>query len=303
MTRISVAGADDWADACSRSFVQLGVTAAEPGFRADLTQQRLDDGVRVATVTSQGSEVYRSRRMAAHDDADDLLFAIHGSGRGVVEQDGRVASLQRGRATLYDTAFPYRLRFDGFMTERVLQVPRALVDPTGTLSSGLTAQVFSDTDPRIRAISERIATVVRAGSSAGSAPELVELIGSVLRHPIHGTQRRSREQLRAEALAAIARAATDPRTDPGIIAEQLQIPLRTLQAAFTGQEQSVAGEIRKARVDRTVALVRSGVSVTEAAYRSGFSDPGTCARAVRRHYGVAPSAILPTADTTFCPTT
>lgn len=283
MTRLVASDPEQWAELCSSSFVQLAVGTVTPSFRADLDQVRLDRGVRVTAVASRASEVVRTRTAIRRDDADDLLFAVHGTGRGTVLQSGRTATLRTGSATLYDTAVPYELKFGVFMTERVLQVPRQLVDPRHVLSADLTARVFSEADPRVRAISGLMAETLRGG--ADNSAVLLDVLGSVLRSPAYGARTRTPEELLAEALTVVDDHATDPRTTPESIAAAVHAPLRTVQAAFSAGHSTLSAALRSARCRRAVNLVRSGVPVRDAALRAGFSDAGTGSRSVRRVTG------------------
>ncbi|GAB3845905.1 helix-turn-helix domain-containing protein [Nesterenkonia populi] len=77
----------------------------------------------------------------------------------------------------------------------------------------------------------------------------------------------------------------DPMLTPERLAGRAGVSLRTLQAVFRERSTSPAREIRNARLQLGQSLLQQGVSVTDAAFSSGFSDVGTFSRAYRRAFG------------------
>ncbi|TLP92377.1 helix-turn-helix domain-containing protein [Nesterenkonia salmonea] len=82
----------------------------------------------------------------------------------------------------------------------------------------------------------------------------------------------------------------DPMLTPDRLASRAGVSLRTLQAVFREHQTSPAREIRNARLELGRSLLGQGVSVTETAFSSGFSDVGTFSRAYRRAFGTPPAA-------------
>jgi AraC-like DNA-binding protein len=75
------------------------------------------------------------------------------------------------------------------------------------------------------------------------------------------------------------------------LASALAVSTRSLQRKLKAITGSGPLELlRTVRLERAAALLERGAcNVSEAAYRVGFSDPGTFSRAFRRHFGHAPS--------------
>jgi AraC-like DNA-binding protein len=293
--RIAVSTPAEWAAVCSDSFVPLRVRSVEPAFRASLSHVELTSRVGVTRVASNSSEVYRSARVIAQEPRDDLLLSIHGTGVGTVVQDDRVASLKRGTATLYDSSRPYVLSFPGVMSEIVLQFPRTALGLSDSHLRGLTARTLEPSVP-MRALS----TLVAAATSADIA-----------------TTRFMEGRAMADAAVSLLRAAITPAgvgmpvihdhlalhvamvgfiedhlVDPGLhaeaVAHQHHVSLRLAQQLFAEAGDSIAGHIRMRRLERARTLIDSGVSVSSAAIRSGFGDPGTFTRAFKRMFGLTP---------------
>ncbi len=83
--------------------------------------------------------------------------------------------------------------------------------------------------------------------------------------------------------------AADPALTPQRLAQAHHVSLRALQALFADHGDSPASFLRQQRLVRAEQLLLDGQSVATATTRSGFTDPGTFARAFRRRFGLSPS--------------
>jgi AraC-like DNA-binding protein len=295
--RISVSTSAEWAAICSDSFVPLRVRSVESDFRARLDHVELTAQVGATRVASNSSEVYRSSRVIAQEPRDDLLLSIHGTGVATVMQDDRVASLRRGQATLYDSSRPYALSFPGTMSEIVLQVPRTAlglseshlrrltartIHPSASLRA-LTALLSAATGPGDRetpGIEER--AVADAAISLLRATMTPLGTGVLLLH--------DHLALRVAMVEFIEDHLHDPALSVEAVARHHHVSLRLAQQVFAEAGDSIAGHIRKRRLERARILLEGGAPVAEAGRRVGFGDLGTFTRAFKRIYGLTPRA-------------
>lgn len=88
----------------------------------------------------------------------------------------------------------------------------------------------------------------------------------------------------AHALAVIAGRCTDPDLTPAVVAQEVRLSLRQLQRLFRERDTTVGGEIRRARVDHALSLLRDSryemLSVDQVAQHSGFGNGSSLARAM-----------------------
>jgi AraC-like DNA-binding protein len=101
------------------------------------------------------------------------------------------------------------------------------------------------------------------------------------------------EALRARARRVARARLTDPALGPEAIAAELSVSLRTLHAAFEGSGDTVSSMVRRARLARChqdLTDANSG-TVTEIAYRWGFSDATHFSQAFKREYGCSPREV------------
>ena len=306
MTALSVSGPDDWAALCSRTFVPLRVRTADPAFRAGLDHVALTDSAGITTVRSTASEVFRSARQIRSDPRDGFLLAVHGHGSGSVEQNGRLVTMTQGHAAIYDTETPYTLKFPDLMSETVLHIPRAAIDPRGTRSTDITARLISPDNPALRALTALMSSVVDGPSRSLEEGRLVVEAAIALVQTavaLHGlgdepAPDANRLALRTRVHAFVDANLADPALAPDTLAARHHVSLRHLQAVLAEAGEAPAEVIRAKRLARARTLLTAGVAVASAAHRSGFADVGTFTRAFGRRYGQSPSAFRRTVRAT-----
>jgi AraC-like DNA-binding protein len=93
----------------------------------------------------------------------------------------------------------------------------------------------------------------------------------------------------------------DPRLSPATIAEALHVSLRTLYAALSPDEEGVAAEIRRQRLERARAMLLDpshARSVAEIASTVGLPNTAHFSRIFRARYGISPSELRGSATAT-----
>jgi AraC-like DNA-binding protein len=101
--------------------------------------------------------------------------------------------------------------------------------------------------------------------------------------------------LRARAVAHIAAFRDDPGLSPQHIARSLRISIRQLQRSFEEAGTTVAGEIRRQRLEAAIRMLTDGafdaLTVAEVAARAGFRNDAELRRALAALAGATPTAL------------
>jgi|GEM_PF-3406994 len=100
---------------------------------------------------------------------------------------------------------------------------------------------------------------------------------------------RSRSALRDELMRHIHKSFRDPAFSVATLAHAGHLSVRSVQVLFAEVHRAPGDEIRAARMNFAQRLLERGSTVRSACYDSGFRDPGTFARAFRRHFGDSPT--------------
>jgi AraC-like DNA-binding protein len=99
--------------------------------------------------------------------------------------------------------------------------------------------------------------------------------------------------MRAEIRRYVRTHLQDTTLGPTAIARAYSMSVRALHALFEDADESVAGLVRRERLARCIEDLQqpNGGSVTEIAFRWGFSDAAHFSRLFKRAFGVTPSEV------------
>lgn len=296
MLRSEVASASEWMRACSSAFVPLRVQSTDAHFAAQLRQERLSELVTLTSVTSRASEVIRDRPVISESPREDILLSVHRNGVGTVSQHNRVARLKPGAAVLYDASAPYTLSFPAAMSETVLQFPRSALSRSGYTFEELTARVLQPSGS-LRALIA-LASGIGFGDqnrgdieAAAIADSLAVLLVAALTAERHREPIADAELLTMALRMHVDEYASDPALTPESLARTFHLSLRSVQKLFEHDGDAPAQYIRRRRVAIAHDHLRSGCTVAEAAFRSGFVNTDTFSRAFKREIGSPPSSV------------
>ena len=124
---------------------------------------------------------------------------------------------------------------------------------------------------------------------------LLELVNGVLRQQPDGTEPELAPALAQAARDLAERRLADPDISPSMLARELNVSVRTLHRAFAATEDSVAGYIRRRRLEEARRALLSPVdrpSVSELAAYWQFTDSSHFIRVFKRRYGYTPTELV-----------
>jgi AraC-like DNA-binding protein len=252
--------------------------------------------------------VCRTPELISQADPDMLkLVLVRGGNSCVVDQDGRQAPVSAGEFAIYDTRRPYEVAC-GVGGDRPTQMMTFMFPPSllplsrsqlrqlmvvrfqasaglGDLTSQFLLQLARNVDHYSPAEAARLSTAALEVLATRLAREL----------DLHdwGTPEARRHALLTTVQAFIQRHLGDPRLSPGMIAAAHHISLRSLHQLFHDEGLTVAGWIRRRRLEccrrdlSDPALAPRPVAAIAA--RWGFSSPGDFSRTFRAVHGLPPA--------------
>ena len=287
-----------WVDAVCDTYVQLDCDAPDTrSFQGEIQLDTLAT-LGLSRVTASAQRVRRTPAKIARATEDYFLVSIQTEGTGVVLQDGRSAVLQPGDFALYDSTRPYELQFDADFQQYVLRLPGPTLRSQLRDTESLTARHVSGTRgaghlmiDMIRSLASGIGTLEPA--SAAAVAQSVEhiLIAGLCSLQDSAPRQVSkltalhREQIKSYVLQHLR----DPQLGVAQIAAHLRTSPSTVHRVFAGEPCSVTDWIWALRLD---AVKRdlcdpalAARSVSELAFRWGFSDAAHFSRAFRARFG------------------
>lgn len=252
----------------------------------------------------------RTPRLIRQGDPEVYQIALPYAGTCTISSRRSDSAIPNGDFTLVDWGRPHDLSHtlgaDGRepAASVTVVIPRARLPLDADRVDRLTAARLAGTTGPGALLAGHLHHLTRHPEqfTAADAPQLAEITLSLVsmllaRHldsedalPAEVRQR----ALLAEVHNFLDRHLHDPALDPQMVADAHHVSLRTLHRLFGSQEETVAGAIRRRRLEHCrrdlVAPLLRHLPVHRLARRWGFTDPAHFSRAFRAAYGMSPRA-------------
>lgn len=268
-------------------------------FDARMERDRVGD-LHCARIVQNARYMRRSRRelQVTHQDYYYVMLQVAGQSR--ISQGGNEADMAPGNVLVLDSARALSMEYRGKNAHLCVHVPRTLLDLHGGRSPrigeklpGLSALLVGSLmqtaianasaldEAHHQAMQESLLAVIRAAlvSTSEGSPQDVAVAGGS-RAVVQMVREYINQNLHSERLS------------PSSIARAHGMSVRHIHRLFKGSETSLAGLVRRSRLERCAADLRDatlrGVSVTEIAFRWGFNDSAHFSRAFKSEFGQTP---------------
>ena len=248
-------------------------------------------------VTGGAADVHRTRSTIRMSDPSLIKVGVQIRGNGLLVQHDREAALTPGDFVIYETSQPYAWRFENHFTTFFLMIPRdRLRLPTSVET--FTAVPIRGGEGMGSLVSPLLANL-RQGLSkvALSVPPLFEdavldLISATLSG--HTTQASTAPgaAILNSAKVFIETHLADPALDTSKVAAAHHVSVRYLQMLFKAEQLTVAGWIRRRRLERCRRDLHdprwTRDSIGTICARHGLVDSAYFSRIFKEAYGLSP---------------
>ena len=260
-------------------------------------------GIRLRRIISGAVRAQRGSAEISHGQGDYFCVSFITAGHEVIEsgtkrvalESGDIATWHSGRNCTFESDIPVQklsVYVPEASMERILVRPASYAGVYLKHNSGITALLAGFltglcTDFVVN--DERTATEIEETT--------LNLIGAAIVAPGTVASVPPRKALWKHATAFIDRNLENPELKPPYIASALGISLRNLHLLFADEGHTVAGWIRNRRLEycrAELANSQGDCSVTEVAFRWGFSDSAHFSRTFKACYGVSPRSFRQT---------
>jgi len=264
-------------------------------FRASVVRRWLGDIALIETMHGRGRG--RRGRQEIDGSSGDLLgLMIMRRGRLAMTLGDASVVVTAGQGMIWDGGRQGSFEALGPIEKRTLLIPRERLRQIVPNYEAVLGRVLQPSSPQLRLLSGFLDTVVSvspgldaAGGSAvrDAVLDLARAVAGTGLPP--GGAAGFHAALRVQAMRTVVERLADPSLTPEQIAHAHAVSLRTLQRAFSDEDEGISAAIRRMRLERCHADLSAGHgTVTEVAFRWGFRDSAHFSRAFRRHFGCSP---------------
>jgi AraC-like DNA-binding protein len=276
----------------------------EADFRFSLRYRDLG-ALRATVLTAMPYTVRRTPTLIRRSDPDVLTVGMVVRGHATISQNERQSDVPAGTFAVYDATRPFDIRMTsrtGSVRGVILHFPRALLPlPPRHLAQLLAMPMGAS--PGVGALTTRLLTQLATDMEHYGPAEAVRLsttaldvLATRLSHELDGGVRlpaeTHKQALVTRIHAFIEQHIGDPALAPAAIAEAHHISLRYLHRLFAAQGSTVAGWIRRRRLEgcrRDPAdPALAGRPVVAIAARWGFDSAAHFSRTFKAAYGQPP---------------
>ncbi|BAU74873.1 transcriptional regulator FeaR [Metapseudomonas furukawaii] len=271
-------------------------------FIGEIGRQDLS-GLEVAQIRTNAGVISRQRTSIDHDDDRHCFLIIQRAGRAQLKQEGDCLELGPGEMALMDSARSCEIVPHGLIEHASFHLARdevCRVMPEGRPTFGKLSQQCAS-GRVLRTLVEQICGGELdgcAGMEEGEALQeaLIALLAPSLRQQsvaaLSELEGSHNAGLRVLAQQLIDQSLSEPGLTPLSLARQLNISVRQLYRLFEEQGDSVCRFIQRARLKRSAADLSNprlrNESITDIAFRWGFTDSAHFSRTFKKHFDQSP---------------
>jgi AraC family transcriptional regulator, positive regulator of tynA and feaB len=228
-----------------------------------------------------------------------LGFQFVARGLEMVREGSRKLAVSAGDVVLWDGLQPTEVEIVEPFYKRTLMFPRdrvlALCPRLGELDA--LPPLKHDGPARLLARYMNALALelprLDAAARTAAADAAFELLRGAVEPSLPTCRQAARAAMRTEVRRYVRTHLQDPALGPASIAHAYAISVRALHGLFENADESVAGLVRHERLSRCLEDLErsSGGSITEIAFRWGFSDAAHFSRVFKRKFGITPSEV------------
>ncbi|SBS33717.1 Transcriptional activator NphR [Marinomonas spartinae] len=251
------------------------------------------DIINVNYIEANRHSVQRSRIDIDEDRRDGFFVCLMTKGNGYSYQGINCASHMPGDMVIYDTAKPYGHGFPENMGMYVLDVPRFIVERELGVVDGLIK-----VDRTLQCGTSSTSAIFKLLESNPVSHHAFQLKAEEVMHHIqvlsglHGAKfnQKNRHLLFFKCKALIEQHLTSPDLNTEMISKQLSVSCRQIARAFAAHGMTMSRYVWQSRLhkSREDILNLDNLSITDIAYKWGFSHSSHFSRAYKQYFNESP---------------
>lgn len=276
----------------------------------ELSSPKLDDyAARIryhrtgnARLAEVSCEAFQGRRNPAPENPAIVGVQLQVSGHLTCTYGGNRFTLQPGDLFVWDSLQPGTFESDGQHRQLSLLVPASRVPKSLAATHGASRPLAAHPGAGILSlVADQFSCLIREMEQLNddavnrTVTSLLDLLDAAIA-PVADADAGQRSELLDDIQQYILDRLDDRQLTVSSIAAAHWISVRTLHLVFSESGTSVARWVRRQRLERSrreLSNATESTTVTDVAFRWGFSDASHFSRAFKQEFGVSPTAVMP----------
>lgn len=289
-----------WQEAVCDSYVRLGCDSKERRNFSGLIEISRHSALSISRVGGKAHSVRRRKRDIRTATDPFFLLSLQTARSSRITQFGQTADLTVGDMALYSSTDPYELELTDDFSQMVVQLPKEKLLARLPNAEMMTARKIDGQSgigalvrQNILAFSDHASTS-NATLQALVQETLIDLIATGL-----ASQDGSRFELSSPEQHVMLRAKSfirnrmgDAALDRNLVADEIGMSVRRLNAIFSKEGKSLSSFIRESRLDAVANDLHDvrfvALSISEIAIKYGFENFQNFSTSFRSHFGTSP---------------
>lgn len=286
-----------WREAVCEAVMNVATEEApDAAFSGDIACKGYGE-LRFASFTSTAHRIVRRPFHIGRSNSAHYLISLQRRGTGRMQQSGETCELGAGDIGIVDGARPFSVTFPDAVDRAVAVIPSAMLEARAPwLRERPIGRMARDPDlhPMLRTTIERLSgSDCRSGAEAELlADNLCNLVALLGARENERTVSAARLSDLDRMLAFVRRHLGDPQLAPQMLADHLQVSVRTVHKRFEAAETSFGRALLDLRLDAARRALSDpqcqALTVTRIAYGTGFNDLSHFTKAFRARFGMPP---------------
>lgn len=291
-----------WREVATRGYVEHDVQLMDgPSFSGQIEIASLP-GLVLANYEADAATVRRSEKYAARTDCDDLLLGLHLGGEVAISQDGRDSVINTRNFYLLDPVREFEISLRGRNKNLVVKIPRAKIEARLGQIGDLTACAIAPGNAAaalamgfVEMLPHQSKTLdpIAGLTVAEQALDLIALAFSTHQRMEGASLSSPRAVALLRLKATIERLLIEPGVKPERIAAEAGISVRYANTLLAEEGSSIERYITERRLQRCRRALANPQqdhrSISEIAFKWGFSDLSHFSRRFKARFGMSPS--------------
>ena len=257
--------------------------------------EKVGGALDMSRVNIQGANLFRTSKEIRQSEAPGYFCVFQANGSSLIEQIGTHCALATGDIALIDSTLPFSFSYQDSSQQLSLILPRSIVENMLNLSKiepGIKINAQSHLANFANRLVLEAARHENLNDEEGAA--VIDSLAMLLKPSIlqNVCIIDPQDKVFRTASEFIKDNISNPDLTASIIAKSIGVSMRSLYRTFSYKSITLSDYMKQQRLDMCSKYIKAHhgrLSLTEVAYRFGFSSPSYFSTAFKKYYKISPS--------------